>query len=484
MKKFNCKTCGKENINTRSRPKKYCSRACANADPEVKAKIVESQKKTYDKKYGCHPMKTEATKNKQREVMLEKYGSKFAMGVKSIQKKSEETKVKLYGDPFYNNIEKGKKTKLNKYGNENYNGQRKKTIRAIDKKILEWEDIIILNYDPTKSIKNQLFKVKCVKCNSEWEGSLNSNYKPKCKFCSDKIKYIKISKGHQEIIDYIRLISPDIEIDINDRTTLIGDELDISLHKKKISIEFNGIFYHNSFFKTKDYHLKKTSRCLHRGITLIHIFDYLWWSKKDLIKSMISAKLGIFNKRLYARKCEIRLVKYDKKKVFLNENHLQGTANSSVNIGLYFENELVSILTLGIPRFDKKADWEIIRYASKQGVQVIGGFSKMLQYFIRNYTPKVIVTYCDRTWSSGETYLKSGFTFDSFTPPNYFYFKNLNVYPRQMFQKHKLNNILENFDPSKTEMENVLNNGYFMFWDCGNLKLYYNTSNTKRKIPI
>jgi hypothetical protein len=38
------------------------------------------------------------------------------------------------------------------------------------------------------------------------------------------------------------------------------------------------------------------------------------------------------------------------------------------------------------------------------------------------------------------------------------------------FQKHKLKNILETFDPLKTEYENMLENGWDRIWDCGNAK--------------
>ena len=36
------------------------------------------------------------------------------------------------------------------------------------------------------------------------------------------------------------------------------------------------------------------------------------------------------------------------------------------------------------------------------------------------------------------------------------------------YQKHKLQNILENFDKDLTEWHNMKNHGYDRIWDCGN----------------
>jgi len=40
---------------------------------------------------------------------------------------------------------------------------------------------------------------------------------------------------------------------------------------------------------------------------------------------------------------------------------------------------------------------------------------------------------------------------------------------RQKYQKHKIKDILPIFDEALTEWENMKNNGYDRFWDCGNL---------------
>ena len=43
------------------------------------------------------------------------------------------------------------------------------------------------------------------------------------------------------------------------------------------------------------------------------------------------------------------------------------------------------------------------------------------------------------------------------------------MFNRIQFQKHKLNGLLEQFDESKSEWQNMRDNGYDRIFDCGNL---------------
>ena len=144
---------------------------------------------------------------------------------------------------------------------------------------------------------------------------------------------------------------------------------------------------------------------------------------------------------------------------------------SKVNLGLYFKDELVSLMTFSKPRFDKKHEWELVRFCNKLGWHIPGAASKLLTHFERNYKPKNIVSYADRRWSKGNLYRQLGFELDHISPPDYFYFNKSDLYreSRIKYQKHKLPKLLENFDPNKTESENMSANGFLKIWDCGNL---------------
>ena len=112
----------------------------------------------------------------------------------------------------------------------------------------------------------------------------------------------------------------------------------------------------------------------------------------------------------------------------------------------------------------------MLRFCSKIGYHVVGGAGKLLKHFERSYKPKSLVSYADRRWSQGKLYKALGFKLDHASSPNYWYWKNINqLESRIKYQKFKLKNILDVFDESKTEVENMKANGYHRIFDCGNI---------------
>ena len=275
---------------------------------------------------------------------------------------------------------------------------------------------------------------------------------------------------------------------LNDRTIIKPLELDILSEEHKFAIEYDGLMYHsfgknksskfNNFMfekEDKNKHLKKTELCELKGIQLYHIFENEFLSKKDIWLSMINNKLGLSN-RIYARKCNIKEITLKESRDFLDSNHLQGSINSSIRLGLFYGDELVEVMTFGKARIKKWKDLEYIelyRLCSKINFTVVGGSSKLLKYFERKYKPKGILSYANRRWSVGNVYEKLGFEFVSNTEPNYFYFepKESILHSRNKFMKHKLEKVLENFDANLTETENMYINGYRKIYDSGN-KVY------------
>ena len=107
---------------------------------------------------------------------------------------------------------------------------------------------------------------------------------------------------------------------------------------------------------------------------------------------------------------------------------------------------------------------------------VIGGASKILKYFIDNFSPKNIITYNDLRFSSLDVnlsiYSKLGFKFIGYSDPNYKYVdpSTYRLYSRQAFQKYRLSKFLQNYNPNLSEQENASMNGYIQQYDCGNYK--------------
>ena len=110
---------------------------------------------------------------------------------------------------------------------------------------------------------------------------------------------------------------------------------------------------------------------------------------------------------MYARNC---VVKQGNKKDcinYLNKYHLQGYAKSTIDLGLYCNDELVSIMTFGRPRYNKNYEYELIRYCSHK--YVVGGAEKLFSYFVKNYSPSSIISYCDNSKFNGDVYNSLGF---------------------------------------------------------------------------
>jgi hypothetical protein len=49
-----------------------------------------------------------------------------------------------------------------------------------------------------------------------------------------------------------------------------------------------------------------------------------WKFKRDIIKSIILNKLGLIKSKIFARKCQIKLVELNQAREFLDTNHIQG----------------------------------------------------------------------------------------------------------------------------------------------------------------
>lgn len=283
------------------------------------------------------------------------------------------------------------------------------------------------------------------------------------------------SKGQIELEEF--LIANGIDVDSCTQKILNGTELDIYLPKYHIAIEYNGLYWHSEKNgKNKYYHLDKTQKCLDKNIRLIHIFSDEWLKKKEIIKSRLLNLLNKNTEKIYARKCEIVSLTKEEKKIFLNNHHLQGNDKSSIMIGLRYRNNIVAVITLGKLRSSlgnkmmPDKIFEIYRFAS---LNVVGGFSKLLKYFINTFNPDKIITYADRNWSPSTDYCFygaiNGFKIVSITKPNYYYTK------RYEKREHRFNyrkDILVKlgYDPNKTEFEIMNENGYDRIWDTGNLK--------------
>jgi len=330
-------------------------------------------------------------------------------------------------------------------------------------------EVVEPNIKKHKDFDRYISKFKCPFCDEvfEWQNTyIRNGSKTSCGCQNVK------SKGEIVLYEFIQSLT-DKEITQNSRI-LDLKEIDVYIEDLAIGFEYNGLYWHSEGIrgKTKDYHLNKTNVANQKGIQLLHIFEHQWINKQDIIKDLIKKRLGIVTNKIYARKCTLVELSTKEAKDFINDNHLQGYSSSTLKYGLIYNNDLVSIMTFGKSRFSNKHDYELIRFCNKLGTSVIGGASKLLKYFERNFKG-TLVSYCDKSIFDGSLYESLGFYFTHESKPNYYYFKegSLEVLNRQKFMKHKLKDKLEVYDSNLTEYENMLNNDYLRYWDCGN-KVY------------
>lgn len=178
--------------------------------------------------------------------------------------------------------------------------------------------------------------------------------------------------------------------------------IDIVSHKHKIAIEMDGVYFHSEKAgdTPKNYHLNKTEELEEQGYQLLHVFSNEWYdpTKKEIWKSIIKSKFGLLEHKIHARKCNVNNnLKATDVRQFLDENHLAGFSSAQQHIGLFYNNELVSVLSVGKSRFNK-SEYEIVRYACKINTSIPGGLSKLLKYINDDYKQNLI-SYADRRYS-------------------------------------------------------------------------------------
>jgi len=124
-------------------------------------------------------------------------------------------------------------------------------------------------------------------------------------------------------------------------------------------------------------------------------------------------------------------------------------------------------MTFSLPRITTHigVDYELVRFCNKINTNVVGGASKLMNYFVKTYGLKKILSYADRRWSNGNLYFELGLEFQYNSKPNFYYVDNKRRVNRIKYQKHKLVN--EGFDKNKTAHQICLERGLFRIYDCG-----------------
>lgn len=407
--------------------------------------IQEKMKESWKKYSGGNPLSDASCREKREKTLIEKYGVAHPIQYKPIKDKMEETCFRLYGAPNASKSESIRQKILMSQTNGNADLLQNKQWMEQQIEILGIRGVAeLLDLSP-----------RCIRSHADSLGIPFRKFKNRSEF-------------ENQIVCLIKQWLPNVTVNQSDKS-LIGKELDIYLPDYKLAFECNGTYWHSELNgRGRAYHLEKTRQCNEKGVHLIHIWEHQWLLKKELMISRIRSLLNL-NTVLYARKCEIKQITNKEAATFLQKNHIQGSCSSSIQLGLFLNNNLLSVMTFGKSRFSKVAAYELLRFCNSIDHNVVGGASKLFKQFIKLYSPKSVISYSDKSFNRGTLYQKLGFEYSHTSPPSYHYTKNYSVIENRVkFQKHKLNSVLTKFDSTKSEWDNMQDNGYDRIWDCGN----------------
>ena len=278
----------------------------------------------------------------------------------------------------------------------------------------------------------------------------------------------------------------DIEYDLNNRSILVDDgrrlEIDIYLPKHNLGIEVNPVSTHSidvgklGLF-SKNYHQEKSLLAEEKGVGLIQFYDVDYHDVrrfevfKEQLKALVSNKT-----KIGARECLVQPIDAKSSNQFLNKYHFQGMErSSSARYGLYYGENLVGVLTLGKSRYTKD-EFEIVRYCMDPNVVVMGGFSKLFTYALKDIKKgSKIISYMDlnKRLRSSNVYEKHGFQFDGLTKPDYVWVKRYGTETLSRYNTTKSKLVSEGYDASKSEVEIMLDRGYFRVFGSGSKRYVF-----------
>lgn len=431
--------------------------------------IKEKIKQTNLEKWGGFTFDSMELREKVRETNLERWGFEIPSKSDLVKKKTTATNFRRWGykSPSMCEVVKNKtrNTLLEKYNVINimfsteFRSKFKITAEA------GW-----IRYLGTRN-----YEFFCEVCRGNYDIDYDNYYKRKlrgvstCTGCFPILENSSIKE--KELANFISSIYTNKIIN----SYRDGLEIDIYLPELGIGFEFNGLYWHSEEKLDRNYHLNKTNYFKERGIRIIHIWEDDWDFRRDIIKSQITNWI-CGQKNIFARKCVVKQITQSKVATeFLTRNHIQGGIRSMIKLGLYYEGELVSIMTFDNSEGRKKMEtgaWNLSRFCSKINTKITGAASKLLKYFIDNWQPRRIISFSDKDWSTGNLYYGLGFTLVGDLKPDYKYIIDHQRVNKQRLTKKKL--ISRGQDPKLSESQIIAEMNINKIYNVGQLKFELN----------
>lgn len=268
----------------------------------------------------------------------------------------------------------------------------------------------------------------------------------------------------------IRQHFPSVTFVSRDRIVLAPQEIDLWCPSQQVGVEYHGLYWHSfgriESAEERTRHQRKAIRAHQAGIRLLQFWSAEWQKHPDICLGMIQSALHL-NTRIGARTCAVRAISATEATTFLTSQHLHGSVPAKLRFGLFHpDGTLLMVMTFGKTRFGTKSSWELLRMATALGWTVTGGVQKLWSV-AKTHLSGTVVSYANARFYTGESYQAMGWTQQRLTPPGYSYTNGHQVFSRQQFQKSALKTRWTDYDPIRTEAENVFRHGYRRVWDAG-----------------
>lgn len=465
-------------------------------EPTKSKEVQEKTRLTNLERYGTEsPLQNESIKKKIAQTNLELYGTENVFASEEIKERIRQSILSRYGVDCVAHIEgiseRIRNTILERYGAGAYTQSDYGAFCMItdNSKI---DEFLEFRKDIKRYLEEKFDSPPTLEQVAERTGVTISTVSRMVieHQCQEFIKYRPL-KMENDILDVVKSIVPNAKIILHSRKLIPPYEIDIYLPEYNFGIECNPTYTHNSSFSGYDekkpigYHKKKSDLANANNIFLLHIFGWEWTHRREQVISIIRNVLNKTERKIYARKTQIINVSSAMCHSFLEENHLQGSTNASIRLGLLFNEELVSVMTfnkvrgtIGSKKSDTSCSYELSRFCSKLNTNVVGGASKLFKYFIENYSFDNVISFSDVSHTRGSLYKILGFEVESVSSPCYCWVK-LNTdekINRLLTQKSRISKLFPNESidiENLSESDIMSSHGYAKVYDCGKVRYVY-----------
>jgi very-short-patch-repair endonuclease len=392
----------------------------------------DNGKKGIGKKIG---KPSEENLNKRKQTLIAKYGVEFPGQIKEAKEKRKKTCLEKYGveNSAQSKIvkEKFKQTCLIKYGVEHHTKsdsyKQKAKERAKNSGLA-----IVYNGKTTEEAANELGMSR---------SGINARIR---KYGHEKA--FSMQKEETCIESSIRQLLDTLNVKYEFGKQIENRFTDFLLLDYNLIIECDGLYWHSDKKNTdKYYHRDKMRLYNSHGYKSLFFRENEIINKFNIITSMIKHRIGMSN-NIYARKCIIEEISNKEIRSFMDSNHLMGPGQGSAFV-LKHQDEIVA----GMQIVNRKDYVDISRFSTKQEINVVGGFSRLLKT-IENKYQKDIHTFIDRRYGSGHYLNDLGFNLVN-EDISFVWVKNEKVVHRLKF-------------PGNSGYKH----GWNKLWDCGQAK--------------